>query len=129
MTPDERARMNELCTQIQNERNYHKFEELISEVNALIAAKESRFPQSKLPAAGPAHKILHATATKTLPPVRLGKTETIEIQVADADPLYGEIRVENSFTDDRGNVFALRPPLRLDIELRTPAQAQREPNA
>lgn len=120
MTPEERERMNALCLQIQEEKNYEKFEELMDELAVLVSAKERRFPQIRRAPAGTAHKILRATATKTLPPIRVGIAETIEIQVADADPLYAEIRVENTFTDEQGNVLALRPPTLLDIELHAP---------
>lgn len=118
MTPEERTRMNELCVQIQNEKNYQKFEELMREVNALMAAKESRFPESKFAPAGVGQKILHATATRTLK--HPGQDDLVEIHLADAQALYSEIRVENSFIDDRGNTLALHPPAPLDVKLYAP---------
>ena len=49
------------------------------------------------------------------------QTETVEIRLAEAEPLYSEIRIENSFTDDRGNTLAIQPPAPLDITLSAPA--------
>ena len=121
MTPEERTRMNELCVQIQNEKNYQRFEELIREATALMSAKERRFPESKLALAGTGHKTLHATATRIMRALDARQAETVEIRVADAEPLYSEIRIENSFTDDRGNTLAIQPPAPLDITVRAPA--------
>jgi hypothetical protein len=42
MTPEERRRMNWLCKQIQEERDPKRFGQLITELNELIAEKESR---------------------------------------------------------------------------------------
>jgi hypothetical protein len=42
MTPEERKRMNWLCTQIQEERDPKRFDQLITELNELLAARESR---------------------------------------------------------------------------------------
>lgn len=121
MTPEERTRMDELCVRIKEEKNYNKFEELIREVTALISAKESRFPESKVAPAGTAHKVLHATATRTMRSLDARPAGTVEIRVADAEPLFSEIRVENSFTDDRGNTIAIRTPAPLEIKLQAPA--------
>ena len=42
MTPEESERMNELCAQIQVERDPRKFGELIAELNDMLEAKERR---------------------------------------------------------------------------------------
>jgi len=42
MTPEERKRMNWLCKQIQEERDPKQFDQLITELNELLAPKESR---------------------------------------------------------------------------------------
>jgi hypothetical protein len=50
MTPEERRRMNWLCKQIQEERDPKRFGQLITELNELIAEKESRitsFPEQR----------------------------------------------------------------------------------
>ena len=113
--------MNELCFQIQTEKNYQRFEELFHEATALMSAKERRFPESKLAPAGTAQKTLHATATRIMKALDPHQAETVEIRLADGEPLYSEIRIENSFTDDRGNTLAIQPPAPLDITLRAPA--------
>ncbi len=112
--------MNELCVQLQNEKNYQRFEELMHEVTALMVTKERRFPESKFAPAGTGEKILHATATRTLR--NPGHGELLEIQFADAQPLFSEIRVENSFTDERGNPVALEPPAPVDVKLQASAE-------
>ena len=121
MTPEERARMNDLCNQIQNEKSYQKFEELVREVTALMSAKESRFPESKFASAGTGQKLLHATAVRTVKRSTPGDPDVVEIHVAGAEPLYSEIRVENSFNDDRGNVLALQTPAPVDLKLQAPS--------
>lgn len=120
MTPEERARMNDLCVQVQNERNYQKFEELIREMTTILSAKESRFPESKLAQPGTGHKILQGTLTRTLRNPNPEAVDLVEIRVADAQPLYSEIRVENSFTDERGNALSLQPPATLEVRLQAP---------
>ncbi len=118
MTPEELIRMNDLCREIQNEKNFHKFEELVREVTELMSAKESRFPERNAAPAGKGQKVLHATAVRTIKGYDSG--EVVEIHLDDAMPLYSEIRVENSFTDERGNPLALRTPTRLDVKLHAP---------
>lgn len=120
MTPEERARMTELCVLLQNEKNYQKFEDAVREVTALMSAKERRFPESKLAPAGTAQKLLHATATKVMRAMDPLHAETVEIHLADAEHLYSEVRIENSFTDDRGNTLSIQAPAPLDITLRAP---------
>lgn len=120
MTQEERARMNFLCVQIQNERNYQKFEELMREVTAIMSAKESRFPESKFAPSGMGERVLHATATRTVKSLNPGNAELIEIHLAGAEPLYSEIRIENSFSDERGNRLALNPPAALEVKLQAP---------
>ncbi len=118
MTPDEQARMNELCAQIQKEKDYKKFEELMRNVTALMAAKKSRFPESKLAPAGTGQTTLHATAVRT---IRRPEGQFIEVHVAEAEPLYSEIRIANSFTDEQGKELALQTPAPLDLKLQAPA--------
>ena len=47
MTAEERDRMNALCLQIQQEKNYQKFEELARELHDVVARKERKFPERK----------------------------------------------------------------------------------
>lgn len=123
MTSEERARMNDLCIQIQDEKSYQKFEELMREVVALMSAKESRFPESKFAPSGTGQKILQATATRTLKGFNSSDTEVVEIHLDGAEPLYSEIRIENSFNDDRGNLLALQTPAPVDLKLQAPSHS------
>lgn len=43
MTPEERQRMNQLCAQIQDEKDPSKFSALVEELNELLEKKERRF--------------------------------------------------------------------------------------
>ena len=47
MTPEERVRMNALCLQIQQEKNYDTFEELSRQLRELVTRKEQRFPERR----------------------------------------------------------------------------------
>ena len=48
MTPDEREKMNELCKQIQTEKNPIVFDQLVRELNDLIEIKHERIhPEHK----------------------------------------------------------------------------------
>jgi hypothetical protein len=42
VTPDERERMNWLCTRIQEEKDQTKFNELVSELNGLLETNAHR---------------------------------------------------------------------------------------
>jgi hypothetical protein len=46
MTPEERERMARLVQQIQVEKDQQKFTELVSELNALLAKKDTRLERS-----------------------------------------------------------------------------------
>ena len=45
MTPDERERLNQLCSRIQTEKDQAKFSQLLTELNELLEKKEQRFIQ------------------------------------------------------------------------------------
>ncbi len=54
MTPEEKERMNELCRQIQVEKDPQKFTELVSQLSALLDRKSERLhvvepPQNRKP--------------------------------------------------------------------------------
>jgi len=40
MKPDERERMYQLCTQIEQEKDHHRFLQLIEELNDLLGRQE-----------------------------------------------------------------------------------------
>lgn len=121
MTSKERARMNDLCAQIQSEKDFSKFQQLTREVTSLISAKQNRFPESRFAPAGTGQKLVQATATRTVSGFESG-ADFVEIRLAGAQPLFAEIRVENSFTDDHGNRLALQTPAPVDVKLQANAQ-------
>ena len=47
MTPDERQRLDWLCTQIKDEKDHDKFIALIRELNKLLDNKGTRFTSRK----------------------------------------------------------------------------------
>jgi len=120
MTPEEREHMNALCAQIQQEKDYDKFEQLTQQLSQLISRKEQRFPEHKflLPTlTKKGWKLMPAFVNKVLKPFSSSGAEKIEISIPDADDLFREIRVENLLTDAKGNVLALQPGAHLDIRL------------
>ena len=44
MTSEERERMNQLCWQLQGEKNPAKFDEMVKELNQLLDEKPQHFP-------------------------------------------------------------------------------------
>jgi len=42
MTPDDRERMYQLCSQIEKEQDHHRFLRLIEELNNLLERQEQR---------------------------------------------------------------------------------------
>ena len=120
MTAEERERMNALSLQIQNEKDYRKFEDLVREMNALVTRKERRFPERKFFApntTGKAWKLMAARATKVFGRSGYNLNETVEISIPEAEDLFSELRVENSLIDSQGNSFALRSGDLLDVRL------------
>jgi len=114
--------MSDLCAQIQSEKDFAKFQELTREVIELISAKHNRFPESKFAPAGRGQKLVQGTASRTVQAYESG-AELVEIHIAGAEPLFGEIRLENSFHDDHGHLLALRVPAVLDVKFQAPADS------
>ena len=121
MTETERQQMNALSLQIQQEKNYQRYEELIRQLQALIEEKENRFPEHQSSRAETASKVLPAVASRVIQPRYSNVVERVEIRIPTADDLYNEIRVENSFTDKKGRTLSVQPgtPLDLKIEAHT----------
>jgi len=120
MTPEERERMNALCAEIQQEKDYDKFEQLTQQLTQLISRKEQRFPEHKflLPTlTNKGWKLMPAVVNKVLKPRSPFGTEKVEISIPDADDLFREIRVENLLIDAKGNMLALQPGTQLDVRL------------
>lgn len=120
MTSEERDKMNALCLQIQQEKNYKKFEELTRQLNELVARKERRFPERKFftpNATGKAWKLIPARATRIISPSEFRVNEVVEISIPEAEDLFSELRVENSLFDEQGNELALKTGDFLDVRL------------
>ena len=68
------------------------------------------------------HKIKRrGVVTKVIKSVLPGGEETVEIQVEGTDPLYGEIRIANSFEDGDGNKISLTQGARVSITFESEA--------
>ena len=49
MTPEERKKMNDICTRIQIEKNPETFDQLVHELNELLEIKHERIhPEHKI---------------------------------------------------------------------------------
>lgn len=131
MTAEERDKMNALCLQIQQEKDYEKFEELTRQLNDLVARKERRFLERKFLISNPngkAWKLMPARATKILES-KYQSGEIVEISIPEAEDLFSEIRVQNSLVDAHGNVLAFGPGDFLDVRLEANATSlTRKPN-
>lgn len=118
MTPEERERMNVLCAEIQQEKNYEKFAGQLRELSELISRKEQRRfqdhpkliwqrnrPWKTVPAT--VHKIVKTGVDR--------QPEKAEICIAPADYLFREIRIENALTDPSGELVALKQGAHVDV--------------
>lgn len=126
MTPDERRRMDALCAQIQEEKNFDKFEELTRELNDLVATKQRRFPERKFfppSLVGKGWKLMAAIARQVIAPRFPHDVERVEISVSEAEELFREIRFENSFRDAMGNELSIRAGAELDVRLEASASS------
>lgn len=126
MTPEERERMNALCFQIQQEKDYAKFEALSSELNDLVSSKQRRFPERQSLLTSPtekAWKLMPAFVQKILPPRYGQQFESVEISFPEAEYLFREIRIENSFVDTGGHFLSLTPGTKLGVRFEADAES------
>ena len=111
MTPEERDRLNFLCTQIQAEKDYGKFEGLLRELNTVVERKHRRFKEYRTDVAASTRtrpsKTVAGRVTKLLKSTYGSQPERVEISIPEADDLFREIRVANSFTALDGEVVPL----------------------
>ena len=124
MTPEERERMNALCLQIQQEKDYNKFEALSHELNDLVARKERRFPERHslvIHATERAWRLMPAVAQQIIPPRHGEQFERVEITIPEAEVLFREVRIENSFLDGRGEFRSLTTGTKLDVRFEADA--------
>lgn len=118
MTPEERERMNELCKEIQEEKDYDRFAAQLRELSDLIARKEERRFNTR-----PKIVLQRNRPWMTVPAVvsKIVKTgiarepEKAEISITPADYLFREIRIANSLTSPEGDKVALKHGARLDV--------------
>ena len=128
MTPEERERMNTLCLQIQQEKDYAKFEALSHELNDLVARKQRRFPARRSPLTSPSERawnVMPAVAQQIIRPRYHDETALLEISIPEAEPLFREIRIGNSFLDSRRGVLSLtgtRINIRFEADAKGPVR-------
>jgi hypothetical protein len=118
MTPEERERMNELCVNIQEEKDYEKFAAQLRELSDLIARKEQRrfnlYPRLVWHRDRP-WKTVPAVVNKIIQTGIAREPEKAEISITPADYLFREIRIENALTSPQGERVALKAGAQLDV--------------
>jgi hypothetical protein len=121
MTPEERQRMNSLSLRIQDEKDYCRFEGLVVELNEVIGSKQQRFSREHFDATGwrPIRPWKAATGIvrKLLTPMYATQPQKIEISIPDADNLFREIRIANSFISPNGGSVALKAGVLVHITI------------
>jgi hypothetical protein len=118
MTPEERERMNELCVEIQEEKNYDKFAAQLRELTELIGRKQQRRFNGRPPLISHRSrpwKTVPAVVNKIIKTGLARQPEKAELSIAPADYLFREIRIENTLTGPAGETVALRQGARVDV--------------
>jgi hypothetical protein len=125
MTPEERDRMNALCMAIQEEINYDKFAALLREMNDLIDHKMQRRFRDRPKLIWQRNrpwKTVPAVVNKVMPSAYLNQPDKVEISIPAADPLFREVRLENSVTNLDGQIVALKSGAHLEITIEADAR-------
>jgi hypothetical protein len=60
---------------------------------------------------------LQGTVEKVIPPIAPEEPEKAQISVSGAEDLYKEIRIENTFEDQKGNAVALKPGAKVEVTI------------
>jgi len=60
---------------------------------------------------------------KVIPPPYPSAPEKVEVHVEGADPLYQEVRIENTLTDGDGNEVRLKPGADVEITVAAPPES------
>lgn len=118
MTAEERDRMNALCARIQEEKDYKHFESLLRELTEVIHQKELRFPQHEGALTWHRNrpwKSLSGRVQRVVKGLYRDHTEHVEITIPEAENLFREIRIENTFTDLDGQPVALKQGTPVDV--------------
>ena len=63
---------------------------------------------------------LPAKVERIIPPLHPGGPEKAQIEVQDADPLYSEIRIENTLKDNDGKAVRLKEGTDVDVTVEAP---------
>jgi hypothetical protein len=121
MNSEERRRMNSLSLRIQEEKDYCRFQGLLEELNEVIAYKQQRFSPQHSDESGwrPTRpwKALTGRVRKLLTPTFATQPQRVEISIPDADDLFREIRIANSFNSPEGGSVALREGAQVRITI------------
>ena len=110
--------MNSLCTRIQEEKDHQRFEALLRELDGVIRSKELRFPEDdRIPTwrRNRPWKTVSGAAQKIIKNIYLNHRDNVEIALAEAEDLFREIRIENTFTAVDGQPVALKQGARVDV--------------
>ena len=125
MSPQERDRMNSLCIQVQEEKKYHRFEALLQELSALVRQKELRFPEydraSNQQRTRPWKKV-SGNVQRIIKDAYNYRADVVEINIPQADDLFREIRIENTFADLDGQKVSLKQGAHLEITFEADAK-------
>lgn len=117
--------MDSLSLLIQEEKNSDKFATLLRELSRLIGRKVRRLDDK---VADPDFqrtrpwRTVPAVVRKIVKPLYPGQSEKVEIQIAAADDLFREVRIENTLTDANGQVVALKDGARVDVTFEANAE-------
>lgn len=118
MTPEERERMNELCVQLQEEKNYDQFANQLRELSDLLVRKQQRrfndHPQLLWHRNRP-WTTVPGVVSKVIKTGLARQPEKAEISITTADYLFREIRIENALTSPTGDAVALKTGAQVDI--------------
>jgi hypothetical protein len=57
------------------------------------------------------------TVEKVVPPVNPRDPEKAQINIPDAEPLYQEIRIDNTLTDENGNEVKLKEGAEVEVHI------------
>lgn len=121
MTTEERERMNSVCLRIQEEKDYLHFEVLVRELDEVIGRKQRRFSErdgipEKHRRSRP-WKMISCSVQKIVQGFQQNNFEIVEITISEAEDLFREIRIENTFNDVDGEPVALKQGARVDVTL------------
>ncbi len=131
MTSEERERMNLLCAGIQEEKNYEKYVAMMRELSELFVRKEQRRFQNQprvIWQRDRPYKTVSAVVNKLLKPSS-STPEKVEICIGAAEPLFRELRLDNTMTTPQGEVVALKQGVHVDVTFEADAADTIKPDS